>query len=100
MSMSPAGLPDGCSLFINLHPRELHDAALMHEEALNRWAPRLVFEITETAAIEDYERVRTVIKALRAHGSRIALDVIPARATPGSTRWRSCSPISPRLTWP
>ncbi|RLB60045.1 MAG: hypothetical protein DRI90_14625 [Deltaproteobacteria bacterium] len=79
VSMSPADqLDDDCLLFINLHPRELDDAALMHEEPLARWASRLVFEITETAAIEDYDRVRAVIKALRGHGARIALDDLGA----------------------
>ncbi len=79
VSMAPADqLPDDCLLFINLHPRELDDAALMHEEALARWASQLVFEITETAAIEDYDRVRAVITALRGHGARIALDDLGA----------------------
>ncbi|MBI4705908.1 MAG: EAL domain-containing protein, partial [Deltaproteobacteria bacterium] len=70
-------LPEGCALFLNLHPRELSEALVM-EEPLRRWVARLVFEITETAAIEDYERVREVIGALREHGCRIALDDLGA----------------------
>ena len=66
-------LPESCSLFINLHPREL-DPALLHEDVVRRWARRCVFEITETAAIEDYDRVRAVIATLRESGCRIALD--------------------------
>ncbi len=70
-------LPEDCALFINLHPREL-DTALLHEEAVRKWAHRFVFEVTETAAIEDYERARTVIASLREHGCRIALDDLGA----------------------
>jgi diguanylate cyclase (GGDEF)-like protein len=75
-SVSTAALrdmPPDCALFLNLHPREL-DEALMKEPGLAQWAPRLVLEITETAAIEDYDRVRRVIGRLREHGCRIALD--------------------------
>lgn len=70
-------LPDGCALFLNLHPREL-DEALVREPAIGEWAKRLVLEITETAAIEDYERVRRIIGALRECGCRIALDDLGA----------------------
>jgi diguanylate cyclase (GGDEF)-like protein len=79
VSMNPlAQLPPEVRLFINLHPRELDDVGLIHEEPVERWASRLCFEITETAAIEDYERVRTVIAQLREHGCRIALDDLGA----------------------
>ena len=69
-----AGLAEPCLLFLNLHPRELDDVALLGERAIKEAASRFVFEITETAAIEDYERVRSVIDRLRDHGCRIALD--------------------------
>jgi len=75
ISLLPAArLPEGCALFINLHPRELDDTVLMREPQLSQWADRLVLEITETAAIEDYDRVRRVIARLRQRGCRIALD--------------------------
>jgi diguanylate cyclase (GGDEF)-like protein len=79
VSMDPfEQMPNDCLLFINLHPRELDDVALLHEEAVKRWAPRLVLEITETAAIDDYDRVRRVLSKLREHGCRIALDDLGA----------------------
>jgi EAL domain-containing protein (putative c-di-GMP-specific phosphodiesterase class I) len=79
VSMAPVDqLPAGCLMFINLHPRELDDAALLAEELLSTAADRVVFEITETAAIEDYERVRAVIAKLRERGCRIALDDLGA----------------------
>ncbi|MEM6790460.1 MAG: EAL domain-containing protein [Myxococcota bacterium] len=70
-------LHPGSMLFLNLHPLEL-DIGLMDEPGLAAFAPRIVFEITETAAIEDYDRVRRVIVALRERGCRIALDDLGA----------------------
>jgi diguanylate cyclase (GGDEF)-like protein len=67
-------LPDGCSLFLNIHPRELDETTLLRDEVLTRSAHRVVLEITETAAIEDYERAREVIGRLRERGFRVALD--------------------------
>ena len=79
VSMAPIEeMPPGCLMFINLHPRELDDAALLNEKLLATSAKRVVFEITETAAIEDYERVRAAIAKLRARGCRIALDDLGA----------------------
>jgi diguanylate cyclase (GGDEF)-like protein len=69
-----AQLPEPCLMFLNLHPRELADAALMQDEAMIAAAPRLVLEITETAALGDYERVREILQKLRKLGYRIALD--------------------------
>ena len=43
-----------------------------------RHASRVVFEITETAEIEDYDRVRRIIATLRERGCRIALDDLGA----------------------
>ncbi len=75
VSMLPMNrLPPDCLLFINLHPRELDSAALLGEELLASAAHRIVFEIMETAAIEDYDHVRQVIAELRERGYRIALD--------------------------
>jgi len=78
VSMSPfSQLDDSCVMFVNLHPREI-DTALLHEQPMADVAGRIVLEITETAAIADYERVRDVIAALREHGYRIALDDLGA----------------------
>jgi len=71
-------LPPSCLLFLNLHPRELDDSALLHDEGMLAAAPRLVLEITETAAVGDYERVRDILGKLRKHGYRIALDDLGA----------------------
>jgi diguanylate cyclase (GGDEF)-like protein len=78
VSMAPFSQLDGeCLMFVNLHPREL-DAALVHERPMSEFAHRVVLEITETAAIADYERVRETIAKLRKHGYRIALDDLGA----------------------
>ncbi|MCA9618602.1 MAG: EAL domain-containing protein, partial [Myxococcales bacterium] len=70
-------LPGSTMMFVNLHPRELL-SALVHEKPMTDWAGRVVLEITETAAIADYDRVRDTIRKLRAHGYRIALDDLGA----------------------
>ena len=68
-------LPESVSLFVNLHPQDLSDDQLLEAETnLARWAPRVVLEVTETEAIRDYDRARSRIQALRAHGFRVALD--------------------------
>ena len=78
ISMLPMGqLDEDTLMFVNLHPREL-DAALVHERPMADEAARVVLEITETAAIADYERVRDVIAKLRNHGYRVALDDLGA----------------------
>lgn len=71
-------MPPDCLMFINLHPRELEDGELLRDEVLVRHASRVVFEITETAEIEDYDRVRRIIATLRERGCRIALDDLGA----------------------
>ena len=70
-------LPPDNLLFVNLHPREL-DRSLLHEAALQPWASRIVLEITETGAIDDYEGARELIAELRSEGFRIALDDLGA----------------------
>ena len=68
-------LPEEVSLFVNLHPQDLSDDQLLEAETnLARWAQRVVLEVTETEAIRDYDRARSRILALRAHGFRVALD--------------------------
>jgi EAL domain-containing protein (putative c-di-GMP-specific phosphodiesterase class I) len=78
IAMVPFGqLPEPVMMFVNLHPRELI-SALVHEQPMAKWASRVVLEITETAAIADYERARETLTKLRAHGYRIALDDLGA----------------------
>ncbi len=66
-------------LFVNVHPLELGDELL--EEALGdlrRQAHRVVFEITEAAAIRDYGRLRALLERLQQVGYRIAVDDLGA----------------------
>ncbi len=76
MAIEPlARLAEGCLLFVNLHPQDLLGSSLFEEDSpLHTVADRLVLEITETEAIEDYERARKRLAELRARGYRIALD--------------------------
>jgi diguanylate cyclase (GGDEF)-like protein len=67
------------SLFINLSANSLSDNQLIEyirdqlEE--HRIPPaRVGFEITETAAISDFDCAMSLIKSLREHGCRVALD--------------------------
>ena len=70
-----ASLPEQHSLFLNIHPQDLNDDGLVTAEAyLAPWKQRVVLEVTETEAISDPARARERIKALRAHGFRVALD--------------------------
>ncbi|MEM9692986.1 MAG: bifunctional diguanylate cyclase/phosphodiesterase, partial [Myxococcota bacterium] len=58
-------LPEGALLFINLHPHELDDDSLLKDARVLQFADRIVFEVTETSAIEDYDSVRRAIARLR-----------------------------------
>jgi diguanylate cyclase (GGDEF)-like protein len=70
-----AHIPDEATLFINLHPHELGDEQFTSlEPALLPHAHRIVFEITETAAIRDFERLRRLMEKMRDNGFRFALD--------------------------
>jgi diguanylate cyclase len=74
-----ADLPEACRLFINIHPHELNDPRLLDgETVLREHAPRIVFEITEAAEIENFGRTRDLLSKLRNHGYRIALDDLGA----------------------
>jgi EAL domain-containing protein (putative c-di-GMP-specific phosphodiesterase class I) len=66
-------------LFVNLHPADLLDPALIAPEMpLTQIARRVVLEITERAAIDDIKDVRVRIAALRTMGFRIAVDDLGA----------------------
>jgi EAL domain-containing protein (putative c-di-GMP-specific phosphodiesterase class I) len=66
-------------LFVNLHPADLLDPALVSPEMpLTQIARRVVLEITERAAIDDIKDVRVRIAALRTMGFRIAVDDLGA----------------------
>lgn len=72
-------LPGDVSLFLNIHPQELHDPRFHEiEPFLAPWAGRVVFELTEVAQFKNYDRVRAIIKELQAAGFRVALDDLGA----------------------
>jgi PAS domain S-box-containing protein len=71
--------PDDTSLFVNLHPEDLHDSDLVSEDApLTKIASRVVLEITERASLETSATLSERIARLRALGYRLAVDDIGA----------------------
>ncbi len=74
-----ADLPDDAVMFVNLHPDDINDTAILEPQPyLAPWTTRIVFEITEVARIGNYERLRQVVKALKERGYRVALDDLGA----------------------
>lgn len=66
------GLPDHAYLSINCSHRAAVSRDLASLLALD--APRIVLEITEHEAVEDYETLLEALEALRAQGVRVAID--------------------------
>jgi EAL domain-containing protein (putative c-di-GMP-specific phosphodiesterase class I)/ActR/RegA family two-component response regulator len=65
--------------FVNLHPSDLKDPELLHEQApLVKVAKRVVLEITERASIDDVESLAEKVSRLRELGFRIAVDDLGA----------------------
>jgi EAL domain-containing protein (putative c-di-GMP-specific phosphodiesterase class I) len=74
-----SSMPESAKMFINLHPHELNDLELSDpENHLTQWADRIVFEITEVLAIQDYERARSIVKSLQDMGFCVAVDDLGA----------------------
>ncbi|MBI1945281.1 MAG: diguanylate cyclase [Deltaproteobacteria bacterium] len=72
-------LPGDSVLFLNLHPLELADELV--EEALEHYgahAERIVFEVTESSQIHDYNRMRDLISSLQSAKFRVAIDDLGA----------------------
>ena len=66
-------------VFVNLHTRDLLDEALYSSEApLSKLARRIVFEITERAALDEVKDASARIVELRKLGFRIAVDDLGA----------------------
>jgi EAL domain-containing protein (putative c-di-GMP-specific phosphodiesterase class I) len=66
-------------LFVNLHPFDLADDALLDPDApLTKIAHRVVLEVTERAAVHDIENARERVAELRKLGFRIAIDDLGA----------------------
>ena len=71
--------PPNALLFVNLHPHDLNDDAILDPDGpLTKLADRVVLEITERAAVADGQDVRDRVAALRALGYRIAIDDLGA----------------------
>lgn len=67
------------TLFLNLHPLDLSDEALIESVARRpELAPRLVLEVTERAALTDIADAKARLAELRALGCRIAIDDLGA----------------------
>lgn len=65
----------GPTLFVNLHPSDLTDPALLSPAApLSRIAHRVVLEVTERTSLDHVGDVRRRVHELREMGFRIALD--------------------------
>jgi EAL domain-containing protein (putative c-di-GMP-specific phosphodiesterase class I) len=65
--------------FVNVHPNELSDDALLLPDApLSRHARSVVLEITERQSVEDVPDLPARVKALRQLGYRLAIDDLGA----------------------
>lgn len=81
LSTAPVSrLPDNACLFLNLHPLELNEGLVEEalEGPLKDAATRIVFEVTESSQIHDYERRRGIIARLQEAGFRVAVDDLGA----------------------
>jgi len=70
---------DDTFLFVNLHPEDLLDPMLYLPTApLTRVAPRIVFELTDRATLDDIKDAQVRVERLRGLGFRIAIDDLGA----------------------
>jgi EAL domain-containing protein (putative c-di-GMP-specific phosphodiesterase class I) len=71
--------PQNALVFVNLHARDLMDDELYAlDSPLSAFAPRIVLELTERAALHDMNDVRDRVGVLRRLGYRLALDDLGA----------------------
>ncbi|MGE0547449.1 MAG: EAL domain-containing protein [Kofleriaceae bacterium] len=67
------------TLFVNLHPEDLHDADLIDAGSpLSRMASRVILEVTERASLDSSPKIAERIARLRNMGFRLAVDDIGA----------------------
>lgn len=72
-------LDPGILLFVNMHARDLEDTTLTTPSSeLAAIAPRVVFEVTERASLDDIRDARAKVALLREMGFRIAIDDLGA----------------------
>ena len=65
--------------FVNLHPRDLMDDALLSPKSpLSAYADRVVLEVTERASLDEVKDLRAKMADLRGMGFRIAIDDLGA----------------------
>lgn len=76
LAVEPIGaLPDDLALFVNLHPFDLIDDAMLSTDApLARTTRRVILEVTERAALDRLPGIRARIGMIRDFGFRFALD--------------------------
>jgi EAL domain-containing protein (putative c-di-GMP-specific phosphodiesterase class I) len=69
-------LPEQATLFVNVHPGELSDAAAVHQRylQLQPWARRVILEITERSYVLENDTWRDSVDSLVRCGFRIAVD--------------------------
>jgi EAL domain-containing protein (putative c-di-GMP-specific phosphodiesterase class I) len=68
------GLKPKQLLFLNLEPSGVFDPELVAPGFVRKYAKRVVFEITERAAITDFPAFRQAVHLLKRVGFRVALD--------------------------
>ncbi len=72
-------VPNGASLFVNLHPQDLMDMQLLDSQmGLSLAASRVVLEITERCGLSKIDGLPTKVRELRRMGFRIAVDDLGA----------------------
>jgi EAL domain-containing protein (putative c-di-GMP-specific phosphodiesterase class I) len=70
-----AQLPADLLVFVNVHPAQLDDPALLEQfAALAPFAPRVVLEITERASLRDFVHWEGAVERLENVGFRFAVD--------------------------
>jgi EAL domain-containing protein (putative c-di-GMP-specific phosphodiesterase class I) len=87
--------PEGRVLFVNASPSTIADPATMN--LLHTFPPRLVIELTEQEAVDDYERLRGGLADWLAHGVRVAVDDAGPAIRVFVTSW-SCLPTTSSST--
>jgi EAL domain-containing protein (putative c-di-GMP-specific phosphodiesterase class I) len=67
-------VPDNCFLTINVSPRALGSEAVTAVLSSRTSLEGIVIEVTEQAAVDDYEDFEYVLRSLRAAGAAVAVD--------------------------
>lgn len=79
VAIAAVDAPPNVALFVNLHPMDLLDEDLYRIDApLARLAPRVVFELTERATLDQIDDLADRRSRLRELGYRIAVDDLGA----------------------